>query len=305
MTEPLVSIALCAYNGERYIKKQLESIINQTHRNLEIIIVDDCSTDATAEIIKEFAQKDDRIKFYQNEVNLGYNKNFGRAIGLTTGEYISISDQDDIWELHKIATLLENMGNNWLVFSNSQFIDEEGKTGDTLLNNFSIGNKDYRMIIFTNYVAGHSVLFRREFLNYLLPFPEMGFYDWWMAFVALYHHRIAYIDKVLTMYRKHSTSVIQKILRNDKTKVRALLLNINIEQLTAFQSYKYLEQEDKEFIAELKKGFELKRKHFYSIPLIKMIYKHYDILFSESKPRHGLSRLNFAMKNAKRAKNGK
>jgi glycosyltransferase involved in cell wall biosynthesis len=305
MAEPLISIALCTYNGEKYLKEQLDSIIDQTYRNLEIIIVDDCSLDSTFGIIKKYAGADKRIKYYQNEVNLGYNKNFERAIGLATGDYISISDQDDIWMLDKIEILLENLKDNWLVFSNSEFMEEDSTNSHPLLNNFSIEGKDYRMMLFTNYVAGHSLLFKREFLAYLLPFPEYGFYDWWMSFVAFYHHKMAYVDKVLTRYRKHSDSVIQKILKNNKRKLQYLLFKINVDQYTAFESYRNLTNEDRKFISDLKKAFILRLKHPYSIPLIKIINKDYDILFSESKPRKGLSRLNFAMKTSGKVRNDK
>jgi glycosyltransferase involved in cell wall biosynthesis len=106
MQLPLVSIAMCTYNGAKFMAKQLESIINQTYKNLEIVIVDDRSTDDTVAIVEQFAKNDERIKFYQNETNLGFNKNFEKAVNLTTGDYISISDQDDIWLPTKIEDLL-------------------------------------------------------------------------------------------------------------------------------------------------------------------------------------------------------
>src|ERR1700754_726282 len=117
--ELLVSIALCTYNGEKYISQQLDSILRQTHRNLEIIIVDDCSADNTFNIVKRYSILDSRIKCFRNEVNIGFNKNFEKAIKLATGDYIAISDQDDIWLPGKVELLLNNIGDNWLIFSNS------------------------------------------------------------------------------------------------------------------------------------------------------------------------------------------
>ena len=304
MEQPLISIALCTYNGEKYITEQLDSIIAQTYKNLEIIIVDDASADATVSIVKEYAKSDNRIKLHQNDRNLGYNKNFERAIGLTIGDYISISDQDDIWELDKTELLLENIKDNWLVFSNSQFVSANGTPGNNILNNFSVEGKDYRMALFSNYAAGHSMLFKREFINQFLPFPDEGFYDWWMMFIALYHHKIVYVDRVLTKYRKHSGSVMQKILKSDKEKLKYVWVKNNIDQLTAFENYSQLKSGDKEFISEIKKAFQLRLRYHYSVSMIKMIYRNYDILFSESKPRRGLSRLNFAMRNAKRVRPG-
>lgn len=300
MKDPLVSIALCTYNGEKYLREQLDSIVNQTYKNLEIIIVDDRSTDATLAIVKQYAANDNRIKYFQNEVNLGYNKNFERAITLTSGEYISISDQDDIWMLEKIKILLENIKDYWLIFCDSEFMNEDGSEGTSLLNGFSLEGKDYRMMLFNNYMAGHSALFKRELLDYILPFPEKGFYDWWIALIAFYHHKITYVDKMLTRYRKHSGSVIQKVLKNDKERLNYLLFKTNVDQYEVFESYKNLESADKKFISDLHEAFLLRLKRPFSVPLIKIIYKYYDILFTRSKPRKGLSRLNFAMKNSRR-----
>jgi glycosyltransferase involved in cell wall biosynthesis len=106
MTEqPLVSVAMCTYNGEKFINLQLDSILAQTYHNLELVIVDDGSTDETFNIISDYAKKDGRIKCFKNEVNLGFNKNYERAIKLTTGEFIAISDQDDIWLPHKMMMM--------------------------------------------------------------------------------------------------------------------------------------------------------------------------------------------------------
>ena len=94
---PQISIAMTTYNGEKYLAEQLDSILSQTHTDWELIICDDCSTDSTWQILQEYAQKDSRIKIYKNEQNLGFKKNFEKAIGLCTGDYIALSDQDDVW----------------------------------------------------------------------------------------------------------------------------------------------------------------------------------------------------------------
>ena len=100
MTEinlPLVSIALAAYNGQKYIEKQLISLINQDYKNIEIVISDDCSTDGTWDILESYAKKDSRIRLLPRDFNRGYVNNFIRVFGECRGEFISPSDQDDIW----------------------------------------------------------------------------------------------------------------------------------------------------------------------------------------------------------------
>ena len=106
MSNSLVSVVVCTYNGSRFVSEQIESICKQTYPNLQIIIVDDASTDNTFEIIKQWADKDHRIHLHRNEKNLGFNLNFDKACKLTTGDYIAIADQDDIWELTKIEKLV-------------------------------------------------------------------------------------------------------------------------------------------------------------------------------------------------------
>ena len=100
----MISVALACYNGENFIYEQIQSIINQTITDLEIIICDDKSTDNTIDIIHNI--KDKRIKLYQNNIQLGVVKNFEKAISLCNGEYIALSDQDDVWVEKKLEKQL-------------------------------------------------------------------------------------------------------------------------------------------------------------------------------------------------------
>ena len=116
MAAELVSIALCTYNGEAYLKEQLDSLIDQTYPNCEIIIVDDCSKDGTVDILKQYANEYPQIKLYINSENLGYTKNFEKAINLCNGEYIALCDQDDIWDKNKISIMIHRIGDNILIY---------------------------------------------------------------------------------------------------------------------------------------------------------------------------------------------
>ena len=96
---PKISILMPAYNAEKYISEALESIRNQSYYDWETIIVDDCSSDATAEICSEYAKKDDRIKFYKNDDNCGISENKNRALLLASGKYIAFCDDDDVMQV--------------------------------------------------------------------------------------------------------------------------------------------------------------------------------------------------------------
>jgi glycosyltransferase involved in cell wall biosynthesis len=305
MPDHLISIALCTYNGSKYLRGQLDSIINQTYTNIELVVVDDCSTDDTYAIIKEYAALDTRIKGYQNETNLGFNKNFEKALMLTTAQYIAISDQDDIWELHKLQVLKDNIGNNWLIFSNSAYIDHHNNlTGKYLLQQFEgITNspKLFMSFILRNFVTGHTTLLCREFIDYILPFPNEGYYDWWMGFVAAYHQKVTYVDAVLTKYRLHPESVVQQNINVDDNKfvVKKHLISIHVAQLNAMLGYKNLNESDRKIINQLKRALSLKMTDLYSLPIISLVNAYYNELFPDMKPRKGLSRWNFAIKYAR------
>ncbi len=93
---PFVSVILPTYNGAKFIEETLQSVLDQTYKNLEIIIIDDCSTDNSYDILKSYADKDDRIKLYRNDKNLGIGKNSNKALSLASGEYIMMQDHDDL-----------------------------------------------------------------------------------------------------------------------------------------------------------------------------------------------------------------
>ena len=294
--QPLISIALCTYNGSRYLEEQLMSIVNQTYKNIEVIVVDDCSTDNTFEITNRLARTYPQIKAYRNDQNLGFNKNFEKAIELTTGQYIAISDQDDIWMLDKLALLFSHIGTKWLIFSNSVFIDDRGNDlGKTLLHpSFELGKRDFRSLLFYNFVTGHTILFERSFISYILPVPNLGYYDWWMGFIALYHNQIVYLNQNLTLHRTHASSVMhQEEQANEGNRKRARFLEIT-NNLEILNGYKNLKPEDKQLIANLLHGYK-RMKTFNSFLVLQMI-KNYPEFFPDLKNRNLISRFNFALK---------
>jgi glycosyltransferase involved in cell wall biosynthesis len=285
LTDPLVSIAVCTYNGERFLAKQLDSILNQTYKNIEVIVVDDCSSDRTVEILKETQNKDSRLKYFVNERNLGYNKNFEKAVTICTGDYIAISDQDDIWLPNKIVRLLSCIDGKLMVYGNSAFINEEDKLmGSLIIHPSQELSKvvDYRNILIENFVTGHNVLFSRKALEFILPFPEKSFYDWWMGFVMLYENQLCFCDEVVTHYRVHTSSVINLIKQEDemsfnKNQEKYCLQQIQV--LEYFKSYKNLKRNDAKFLEDLYEAFIDKLNSYYSTKLYAILYHNFKPLF--------------------------
>ncbi|WP_374948750.1 glycosyltransferase [Mucilaginibacter sp.] len=297
----LVSVALCTYNGARHLNEQIQSILDQTYNNIELVIVDDCSSDDSLAIIQKFAMADERIKYFVNTENLGYNKNFEKALGLVTGDFIAISDQDDIWESEKINQLMNAIGDNWLIFSNSvRVLDDGNLTGGKLLNDFRFGNWDFKSILLENYVTGHTCLMSRLLLPHILPFPQIGYYDWWMGFVGLYHHKLTYLDRELTQYRIHERSVTQTLIRKNAQIFKQVDFNNTLIMLSHFANYRPLATADKQLIIHLRKALEKKITTSANPSLIILICKHYQSLFPRLKKRSFFSKANFAIRYSKK-----
>lgn len=219
---PLISIALCTYNGAVFIREQLDSIFNQTYPNLELVIIDDHSTDDTVDILRSYQTKFQNITLYVNDANLGVNKSFSKAINLCNGEFIAISDQDDIWLPNRIENSYRYIGNNTLLYSNSLLIDESGNDLHRRMfrNSEFYSGDDPRILSFYNNIAGHTILFKSDIKKDILPIPECSHYDWWIAFVSANHRGIIYLDIPLVMHRIHSNNIsgALSLIRQDKYK---------------------------------------------------------------------------------------
>jgi glycosyltransferase involved in cell wall biosynthesis len=209
MVEPLISVALCTYNGERYLPGQLDSLLAQTHRNIEIVAVDDCSSDSSRAILEEYARRDARLRVHANAANLGFRRNFERAVSLCGGEYIALSDQDDVWAPEKLTALLELIGAHALAYCDSALIDEEGRDLNVAMSDMltMVSTDDPAVFANANCVSGHASLFRRELVARALPAPECFFHDWWLAAVAASSGGVVYCNRKLVFYRYHAANV--------------------------------------------------------------------------------------------------
>jgi glycosyltransferase involved in cell wall biosynthesis len=219
--EPLVSVAIATYNGSAYIRQQLDSIFNQSYKNIEVVVCDDCSKDDTAQILEEYAQKYG-LRYVVNERNLGLIKNFEKSISMCRGQYIALSDQDDLWKENKLETLLKNIGDYTLVYSpTTEVIDENGddvenianftlvdwgRNKSDLIKAFGTG-KPFKALTVCNWVVSHQVMFNRDLVELALPIPaSFPFHDAWLALCACKLNGIRYTEYSLMKYRLHSKS---------------------------------------------------------------------------------------------------
>jgi glycosyltransferase involved in cell wall biosynthesis len=292
---PLISIAVCTFNGERYLTAQLESLVAQTWGNLEIVVVDDCSNDGTLGIIEEFAGRDSRIKLHKNNQNLGVNKNFSRAMALCKGELIAPCDQDDIWHPQKLSRLHAHVGEHAMSYCDSELI-----TADGVRMNMRISDRihmyqgdDPTVFAFWNCVSGHAMLFRRSLLDFALPIPDIKFHDWWLAFLATTNGAIVYLNEPLVQYRQHANAQtdLSRINKKKDAGNRTSLFKERAQWLAHLAS---VQSPQTSYFVELHRLWLAQAEQWFSIELVKHIAKRSESLLFINKNR---SFLRFAFKN--------
>ena len=219
---PLVSVVVATYNGEKFLRPQLDSIVQQSYRPIEVIAVDDGSTDNTVAILNEYASQYDNFRVFQNEQNLGYQKNFEKGFLLAKGDYIAPCDQDDIWLSGKIEKLVQSIGNHPIVFCNSAFIDKDGNAlGETLLDKKNFTDFDSPIMYTVGASApGHAMLITKAVALAAMPFPTLLSHDNWLGFVATFYGPLKFVNEILVLYRRHDTNVFGAI--NNKAQKKEL-----------------------------------------------------------------------------------
>lgn len=200
---------MATYNGQQYIKNQLQSILTQINQDDELVIVNDASIDSTVFIIKEF--QDSRIKLIENKINLGVVKTFERAINNAIGDIIFLSDQDDVWLPNKVEKILEvfqKYPDITLVLSDAQIIDSEGQiTADSFFKIRGRFVADPLSNFIKSKYHGCTLAFRREMLEVFLPFPaDTPMHDIWIGIVNGIYGKAFYIDEPLIQHRRHSSN---------------------------------------------------------------------------------------------------
>ena len=206
---PLISVVMATYNGSHYLAEQLGSVIAQSYPNIEIVVVDDGSTDKTVEILKSFQSQYTFIKIFINDTNLGYVKNFEKGCKLATGQYIALCDQDDYWHCDKIKNMQAAIGNYPLIYCDSILCDEELKPLGVNISGrvHSIDfNNCLQQVVFCR-IYGHATLIKTSFLQQAIPFLSVIPHDWWLCYMATFYGGIKYLPKPLVSYRQHAANI--------------------------------------------------------------------------------------------------
>jgi len=218
----LISVCIATYNGEKYLKQQLDSILNQLEKDDEVIISDDGSTDTTVDIIQ--AYNDSRIKLYSDKVFHSPIFNFENALKYASGDIIVLCDQDDIWEENKLAVIkqsFEDCSKDTVALRmyNGRCIDENNVVIEEDLFNYLHIREGLLQNIIKNSFIGCNIAFTRALLDKILPFPKkIPMHDVWLGTNAYLYGDVKFIEKKVFRYRIHKNnysikdnSLIQKI----------------------------------------------------------------------------------------------
>lgn len=216
-----ISVALCTYNGEPFLRQQLASIQQQTRLPDELVVCDDRSTDQTLTIVRGFAETVSfPVVIVQNAETLGAAKNFEKAIRLCAGDLIALSDQDDIWypnRLERSAQEFTEHPEAGLVFSDADLInDSDEVAGPTLWQRLGFAGKHesellaghYAVLAKHRFVTGATVMFRASLRDRFLPIGKGWIHDEWIALIAAAFSDLRPIGQPLIRYRVHGSQQV-------------------------------------------------------------------------------------------------
>lgn len=238
--DPTVAILLATYNGEEFLKEQLDSILTQTYQNLKVYISDDSSSDATMEIVSHYQKRYPTKIFYTvNETNIGYVKNFEKLLEQCLESYILFSDQDDIWLEDKVEIQmreilkLEALNNDCacLVHSDLLMIDKFGnivKNSYFKYRSYNLKNqKDLGHLLGPSGTMGNTILINKKLRDLVLPFPDkLDVHDYWIGVNCELFGVRKTLKKALVKYRIHANNSSNS---QDKLSSKKIALNRDIK----------------------------------------------------------------------------
>ena len=198
----MISVCMATYNGEKYVAKQLGSILPQLRASDEVVISDDSSTDRTIEVIERL--DDPRIRILKGQKFKNPIYNFENAILNARGEFVFLSDQDDLWMPDKISVVMASLKENDLVLTDCQIIDSEDRViEDSFFRINNTGPGFWKNLSHNSYL-GCCMAMRKSVVSKSTPFPkDIPMHDWWIGMVCEQFFRIKIIHKPLIQYRRH------------------------------------------------------------------------------------------------------
>lgn len=293
MESKTIDILLATYNGEKYLKPQLDSILAQTYSNFRLIISDDLSSDNTRKILEEYSKKDNRIVLYFQEKNLGVIKNFEFLLKKVEAEYYMFSDQDDIWKESKIEKSIKKIEETKsdLVYSDLEVVDEDlrviYKSYWKLKGIYKKIKKynNFESLYLNNFVTGCTILSKKKLIDIFLPLPNTSKYvlhDYWIPLIISQKGKISYIEEPLIKYRQHKNNKIGSKKRSDElnnlVEIRNLFIDVKKQHFKVFieNENKFIDENIKKLNKEALKYYEmLETKNIINLKNWTLFFKLY------------------------------
>ena len=281
----MISVAMAVYNGEKYIAKQLDSIVNQTMAPTEIVITDDSDNEDTYNIIKKYIEKYKNIKwiYIKNEARLGYCKNFFKAINETTGDIIFLSDQDDIWELDKIEKMSKCISDNksikclcakyvyidkddYIISNTHEYSTSANYKKNVKSKEYFLMNREefFKILAFPGMCFAITKQLKNELLDFLkiINIDEVKYHDLIISYLAARTNSLYIYNEALCKYRMHGDNAIGVDLYNNKGKQDRIVwlegLIAHQKELLNYERCIYDDMKNSDAIEELI-DFNLKR----------------------------------------------
>lgn len=237
----LVSIVLPVYNGEKYLKKSINSIINQTYKNWELLILDDCSTDSTSIIAKDFEKKDSRIKYYKNNINLRLPKNLNRGFSLANGNYLTWTSDDNMFLPDAIEKMVNKLKTDKtdFTFASCRIIDAD----DNPIEYIMVNKNSPECIIGHNCVGACFMYTRNVYKtigDYNPEYTLVEDYDYWQRIFQKFS--VSPIEEILYLYRMHTDALTSTMNKETfyKTLKKMLIKNhVGFNNPSLIQNYYY------------------------------------------------------------------
>lgn len=275
---PRVTVVLCAHNGATFLREQVDSILAQSEARLELVALDDASTDGSRAILEEYAARDARVRVEANAINLGAARSFERAMAFARTRFIAPCDQDDIWHPRKLERLLAAIGEHDLAYADSAYVDARGHDlGRRISDDLDmIEGRGALRFVFSNTVSGHAALLRRDLFEAARPFPHGLHHDGWLAANAAARAGIVYLDEPLVRFRRHDAALTSLGRDSGATGARTTQWLVQARQLLI--ALRARDGEDRFAAARLLAALELALGGGSQWPLLAEIWNHRDRL---------------------------
>lgn len=210
----MVSVCMTTYNGEKYLKRQLDTILEQLDQEDELVISDDSSSDTTIDIIKSYDDK--RIRLFENNHFNSPVYNLEFALKQAQGDMVFLADQDDVWLPGRVHRVVEKLQDNDLVVCNALIVDQDEKVIHESYFQWKGSRSGFWKNWKKNSFLGCSLAFNRKILEAVLPFPEkLIMHDIWIGLMAESIGKVYFLDEKLMLYRRHEDNVTAAVHKDD------------------------------------------------------------------------------------------